>query len=189
MIDKHTVHTFKTKDGMSITVRPLRSEDAPLLVDLFEHMGSDSRFLRFNLSLDHLDSTVLWSEARRMAQLKPGDGAWLAFADLPDQPQAPVAGVRFVRLDSETAEAAISVRDDMQNRGVGQGLLVFLLREARAAGLRRLVATVQRINRPLWRLLSKMLSDSFERRSEGGYTHIVVDLSRLPSDSQSPAEG
>ncbi len=178
-MDGEIVHTFYSADGLLLEVRPLMPADAAHLVDLFEHMGPESRFLRFNLALPNPDPELVWSEARRMAQVDPDkDGAWLVFADLPDQKNAPVAGARYVRLDDETAEASLAVRDDMQRKGIGGQLLRFLVRQARESGIRRLVATIQRSNRPLWQLLQSSGME-FEMRSEGSYSHISVDLAQL----------
>ena len=92
-------------------------------------------------------------EAERLAQLgPPRDMAWLAFADLPDQPDAPIAGVRYDRVSADTAEIAISVRDDMQRRGIGSELLRFICEKAREEGFRRLVATFRAENCGVWAL-------------------------------------
>ena len=170
------VHTFHTKDGRLLKVRPLQAEDAHHLVDLFNHMGPTSRYLRFNLALTNPDPELVWSEARRLAQIDPEkDGAWLAFCELPDEPDTPVAGVRYMRVDAQVAEASLAVRDDMQNQGIGTELLKFLVERAYQAGIERLTATAQRGNRPLWHLLDKVpLQMEFE--SEGGYTTMTAHL-------------
>ena len=169
-------HTFYSKENHLVKVRPMRPEDAHHLVDLFEHMGSDSRYLRFNLALTNPDSEMVWEEAKRLARVDPErDGAWLAFTDMPDQPDAPVAGARYIRLDQETAEAALAVRDDMQNKGIGSELLIYLVERAREAGIRRMVATVQRANRSLLHILqNSSLKVTFE--PEGSYTTIIAEL-------------
>jgi acetyltransferase len=175
-MDSDYIHTFNADDGLLLRIRPLRPDDAHHLVDLFEHMGPESRFLRFNLALPNPDPELVWSEARRMARVDPEkDGAWLVFADLPDQRDAPVAGVRYVHLDDESAEASLAVRDDLQRKGIGGELLRFLITQARANGVHRLVATIQRGNRPLWRLLQSSGLE-FEMESEGSYSNIAVDL-------------
>jgi GNAT superfamily N-acetyltransferase len=171
-----TEHTFLSKEDHLVRVRPMLPEDAHHLVDLFEHMGADSRYLRFNLSLIDLDSEAVWEGARRLADVDPErDGAWLAFIDLPDQPDAPVAAARYVRLDEETAEAALAVRDDLQNKGIGSKLLSYLADQAREAGIRRLVAIVQRANRSLLHILqNSSFRVTFE--PEGSSTTIVAEL-------------
>ena len=169
-------HTFHTKDVLLIGISPLKPEDAHHLVDLFEHMGAESRYLRFNLSLTDPDPELIWSEARRLAQVDPErDGAWLAFADLPDQPGAPIAGMRYMRINQDTAEASIVVRDDMQQKGIGAELLNYLLIQAKEAGINHLTATVQRGNRPLWRLIQKS-PVPIERDSQGSTTTLTAHL-------------
>ncbi len=179
-MDQEYVHSFHAKDGQLLQLRPLLPEDAPHLVDLFDHMGPESRFLRFNLALTNPDRALVWSEARRLARIDPEkDGAWLVFADLADQPGTPVGGARYMRLSEDTAEASLAVRDDMQNKGIGTELLKFLVEQARVAGLQKLVATVQRSNRRLFHLLLK--SDlHLECESEGGYTTVTAFLTENP---------
>jgi RimJ/RimL family protein N-acetyltransferase len=170
------VHTFTSKNGHLLKLRPLQASDAHHLVDLFSHMGPNSRYLRFNLALTDPDPELVWSEARRLAQIDPEkDGAWLAFCEMPDQPDSPVAGVRYMRVDPQVAEASVAVRDDMQNQGIGSELLKFLVERAQEAGIRRLVASAQRGNRALWRLLAKS-SLRLEYESDGGYTTITALL-------------
>ncbi|MGD2049716.1 MAG: GNAT family protein [Chloroflexota bacterium] len=170
------IHRFHTKDGDLIRLRSLRPEDAHHLVNLFDHMGPESRYLRFNLALPDPDRELVWAEARQLARIDPErDGAWLAFAQLSDNDEIPVGGVRYMRIDDQTAEASITVRDDMQNKGIGNELLQFLIRQARQAGVRKLVATVQRNNRPIFHLLSKT-DLRLEYESEGGYTTITAFL-------------
>jgi acetyltransferase len=175
-MNEETVYTFTSEDGLVLKIRPLKPEDARHLVDLFEHMGPESRFLRFNLALSNPDPELVWSEAGRLAQVDPErDGAWLVFADLPDRENVPVAGCRFMRLGDDTAEASLAVRDDMQRQGIGRELLRFMVRQARDKGIRCLVATIQRGNRALWRLLQSS-GVEFRIESEGSYAHITVDL-------------
>jgi acetyltransferase len=178
MTDIDNTYTFEAADGTSVWVRPLQPEDAQHLVDLFKHMGAESRFLRFNLPLTDPDPEFISSEAQRMARVAPGDGAWLAFADLPDQPGAPVGGVRFVHTAADTAEASLVVRDDMQSKGIGTEMLRFLVRQAQSAGIKKLTATVQRGNRPLWRILQKA-PIAITRDSQGPLTIIEADLATV----------
>ena len=58
-MDAEFVHTFRSKDGLLLGIRPLRPDDAHNLVDLFEHMGPESRFLRFNLALPDPDPETI----------------------------------------------------------------------------------------------------------------------------------
>lgn len=173
-----SVYQFTTRDGLQVWMRAMEKTDAHHLVDLFQHMGPESRYLRFNLALDNPDPELVWAEAERLSQIDlDRDGAWLAFADLPDGPNMVVGGARYMGIDQATAEASLSVRDDMQNKGIGTEMLMFLVERARAAGIRKLVGIVQRGNRPLWHLLQRS-PWHVEYESEGSYSTITVHLDR-----------
>jgi acetyltransferase len=178
-MDGEFVHSFRSKDGKLLKIRPLRPQDSHHLVDLFDNMGPESRYLRFNLALNDPDRKLVWSEARRLSTVDPErDGAWLVFGDMPGQPEAPLGVVRYMRRDDETAEAAVVVRDDMQNQGIGSELLAWLVKQARLAGITRLVATIQRGNRVIWHLVHKF-ELPIDFKSEGSHTYITVDLTEL----------
>jgi GNAT superfamily N-acetyltransferase len=170
------MRTFRAKNGLLLRIRSLQPEDARHLVNLFDHMGQESRYLRFNLALTDPSPDLVWAEAERLARIDPEqDGAWLVFADLPDQPEAPIAGARFVRTDETTAEVSMAVRDDLQNQGVGSHLLRFVIEQARAAGVGKLTAAIQRNNRPLWYLL-KHSGLKLEITYDGSTALVETDL-------------
>jgi GNAT superfamily N-acetyltransferase len=153
------------------------------MLDIFRHMGTSSRYQRFNEVLTDPDPTVVESEALRMARIAPPHGSgWLAFADLPGQPSTPVAGAHYVRTAAGAAELSVSVRDDMQGRGIAQHLLALLAEEARAEGYDRIVATFQAGNRAVWTLIHR-LPFKVTTAVHGTNVEITVDLQqRLPAD-------
>lgn len=169
-------YSFATRTGLKVRLRHIQPDDAPYLVDIFEHMGSDSRYRRFHQPVDNVSPARVWTEAERIAQADPetSDGL-IAFADLPDEPDAPVAAARYIRLEPHVAEVAISVRDDLQNIGIGTQLLQLLAQEARAAGIHKLVGTVQNSNEPIWHILDH-LSFAVRRAPQGAVSEIEVDL-------------
>ena len=169
-------YRFRDRDGLEIRVRPETPADAANLVDLFGHLGPTSRYLRFSKVMDNPDPARVRAEAERLAQLgPPRDMAWLAFADLPDEPDAPIAGVRYDRLSADTAELAISVRDDMQRRGIGSELLRFITEKAREEGIHRLVATFRAENRGVWALF-KHSPYPVTQEIHGAEVDAVIDL-------------
>lgn len=169
------VHTFHARNGLEIRIRPLWPADAPLLVDLFEHMSAESRYLRFNLPLPHPDPDWVRDQAERLAYIPPYKGrAWLAFADLEDGPDTPVGGVRYMALTTDSAELSLVVRDDLQGLGIGTGLLEFAAKKAYSEGYQKMVGTIHSTNLPLWRSL-KRLGVPMTIRREGAATIIEVD--------------
>ena len=170
------VHTFQAKDGTLIEVRPMQPEDTPYLIDIFEHMGLESRYTRFNMALPAPDLALIQQEAAEMTDFeRPESDGWLAFADLPDKPDTPVAGIRYIHTAPGEAEIALSVRDDMQNKGIGTALFLYMVEQAKKSGILRLVGLAQRNNRPLATLLSKS-PYPIKRTPEGSYVHLEIAL-------------
>jgi RimJ/RimL family protein N-acetyltransferase len=175
-MNRKIMNTFFTKNGHQIRVRPMLPEDAPYLVDLFENMSDDSRYRRFNQTLDRVDIDRIWSEAEQIAQgIATNSYGLLAFTDLKDRMEVPVAGARFVKLTHAQAEIAISVRDDMQGTGIGTQLFSLLIDEARRQGINVLIGSVQNDNRAVWTILKK-LSYRINRQPEGNSTSISIHL-------------
>jgi len=173
---EQAIYHFHAEDGLAVWLRPLKPTDAPYLIDLFEHMSADSRYQRFNIPLPDPDPDWVLKQAEKLAYVRPAHGrAWLAFADLPGEPQAPVAGIRYIRASLEAAEVALVVRDDLHNLGIGSELLKFAGRKAYAEGFSRLLGLVQSTNQALWHSLHK-LDVPLKRRQEGSHTVIEVDL-------------
>ena len=170
------LETFPTKTGITVRVRYLEPEDVPLLVDIFEHMGDESRYRRFNQPLERVTTERVWTEAENIAQaVMTNSRGLIAFADLADQPNAPVAAARYVLIGNDEAEVALSVRDDMQGQGIGKRMFQLLIEEARRAGLQRLVGSVQNENAAVWGLL-RHVNLPIEHIPDGAVTEIVIQL-------------
>lgn len=169
--------TFVTSEGLSVEVYWVQAEDAPYLIDLFEHLSANSRYMRFNQYLEGVDPAAVQREAELIALIDPAKGlSLLAFADLPEQPDAPVAAARYVRTDQPNqAEVAISVRDDMQHQGIGAQMLLYLAATARRDGIHTLVGTFHTSNRRVWALLAEAPYPS-TTAINGFQTTVTVDL-------------
>jgi acetyltransferase len=171
---KMAVDSFITKNGLLVWVRPMLPEDAPYLVEIFEHMSADSRYFRFNQPLTHVAPERVWTEAENIAHLEPQIG-FIAFADLPEQSGVPIGAARCVFLGDGVAETAVSVCDDMQNQGIATSLLGILIEAAKRQGVRKLVATVQNANRPILHMLNR-LPYVYTRKTIGSDTEVELDL-------------
>ena len=111
--------------------------------------------MRFHQPLDDPDPAVVQAQAREIAENAPLQGrGWLAFVHMGRQPKVAVGGVRWVRLQPDVAEIALTVRDDFQEQGIGQELLRLTALDARAAGIKKLIAVYQGANQAVSQLLS-----------------------------------
>lgn len=188
MPNRPTVYTFRTKTGRPIRVRPLVPEDTPYLVDLFENMGQESRYHRFLQTLDHIDMERVWSTAEQIAEgTAVNSHGLIAFCDMTERPDVPVAAARYVHTDAGEAEIGISVRDDMQSLGVGTQLLGLLLDEARREGITRLVALFQSENTAIWTMFKK-LGCRLDRRPDGTTTFVTLYVAEPPDMMDAAAD-
>ena len=134
-------------DGGRILVRHLQPSDRDELAQRYLELSPEARRLRFFNAPDHLSDRLL-------DYLMDVDGAdrcaLVAFAI--DDDGAPGVGLaRYVRSrdDPECAEAAVTVLDRYQNRGVATMLLRRLAEHARADGISTFTASVMWENRKL----------------------------------------
>lgn len=131
-------HTLS--DGTRILVRPLLYSDRYELSEGFQHLSAQSRRLRFFTAPEALSDDDL----EYLTNIDYTDHfAWAAFAaDVPGTPGVGVA--RYIR-DPERrthAEAAVTVLDSYQHRGLGTLLLLLLADRAQRAGVTTFVSYV-----------------------------------------------
>ncbi|HZQ86699.1 MAG TPA: GNAT family N-acetyltransferase [Acidimicrobiales bacterium] len=136
--------TVQLADGGRYMLRPITPDDKHALEDGFARMSPQTRLSRFFNNTKSLTDEQL----RYFTEIDYVDHfAWVVF-DL-DTPEHPGAGVaRYIRLEDEpdAAEAAFTVIDDHQGRGLGILLVVALADVARKHGIRRFVLYIRADN-------------------------------------------
>jgi acetyltransferase len=150
-------HIFETPDGRRLTIRRIRSSDAPLLAEMFHHLSQRSRRLRFHAYSANLPEERIWREAVALSDLDPARQAALVALD-PDADGEHIVGVaRLARASAEAsdAEAAVVVCDAYQRLGLGTHLLGLLLPVAYGMGIRRLFGWVMSENRHMLGIVKK----------------------------------
>ncbi|MFN2464575.1 MAG: N-acetyltransferase family protein [Candidatus Dormibacteria bacterium] len=134
-IDSPAPQDIALRDGTRVRFRRIEPEDKHWLQRGIEAMSPESRYRRFFSPVDHLSDAIL----RYFTEVDHVDHvAWLAV--LADDPGGRVVAVaRFVRIPGEpdAAEAAVTVIDDFQGRGLGRAILVVMVRDAIEKGIRR----------------------------------------------------
>jgi GNAT superfamily N-acetyltransferase len=130
-------------DGTELVIGRVSPANAPVLADGFARLSAESRRLRFLTAKPNLSP----SELRYLTEVDGHDHEALGAID--PLTRRGVAVARFVRDDRDPtrAEAAITVADDWQRRGVGKLLLERLTDRARAEGITRFTALVSADNR------------------------------------------
>lgn len=164
--------TFQSKNGRFIHVRPIQAGDAPLLVSIFEHMSSDSRYQRFHQTMDSVEPQRVAQEADQMvADMADNSFGLIAFED-----KLPVGAARYVIFAEGKADTAVSIRDDYQNSGIGTTLIALLAQEAQSYGLTKLTVSTQAANKAALRILEK-LPYARAQQLDGAVVEIEIDLS------------
>jgi len=172
---KHqTPVTFQTNDGQTITVRRLLPADVNQLVYIYRRLSNESRYKRFGEPATNHSPLQVLEEARSLALdgFTRGKG-FIAYADLPDRPAAPIAGVRYIRTGKDTAEVAITVSDAFQKKGVGTRLLEILFQEARKDGIRTITANISANNTAVLHLLS---NSAYPQKRKNYGPEVVVEF-------------
>ncbi|MBA3434339.1 MAG: GNAT family N-acetyltransferase [Actinobacteria bacterium] len=152
-----------------VTIRPLRDGDTATVAALFERLGPRSREKRFCGAKPRLSDNELSALARV-------DGDHHVLVGYLDGDPQPAGMARLVR-DGTAAEVAFEVADDYHGRGIGSTLARELAGDARAAGIRELVATVCGDNPPAVSLL-KLVGESLQVSWQGREREFVVGLER-----------
>ncbi len=141
------------REGTPVLIRPIRPDDKPLLADGFSRLSEESRVRRFLAPVAQLSDAML-------AYLTELDGvdhfAWMAVHA--DHPDLGLGVARYVRMMDEptVAEAAITVVDEYQGRGLGTVLLGLLAARARDNGITSFRAYVLEENAPMLDLLEDL---------------------------------
>ena len=157
------------RDGSHAYVRPIRPSDRELLARGFDRLSGESRYRRFFAPLKELSAGTL----DYLTQVDHhGHEALIALSE--DGEMVGVA--RYVRLepDGPVAEAAITVIDDWQGRGVGRQLLRRLATRARQEGVRQFSALVK-VENPTALDLLRGLGPSELSREADEFT-LLIDL-------------
>jgi len=142
----------RLRDGASIRIRPIEPDDKPHVLQAFGRLGEGSRYRRFltykkELSVAELVSLteVDHHDHEALAAIDPETGEGVGIARYVRDPDRPVA-----------AEAAVTVVDDWQGRGVGAALLGRLADRARQEGVREFTATLLSENRAMRTLFERL---------------------------------
>jgi len=155
------------RDGTHAHMRPIRSDDAPRLVALYDHLSRDTRYHRFFSVMQRLPPD--WARFLATVDYR----ARLALVvESPDDADTLIAVARYESTaESGTAEVAFVVQDGWQDRGLGTVLFSELLAAAAVNGIRRFRAWILADNRRMLDLIAR-LGEVSQRSIEGGVAEL-----------------
>jgi RimJ/RimL family protein N-acetyltransferase len=169
--------TIQLRDGTLVRMRPIRADDAPRLVALYDHLSRDTRYGRFFSVMQRLPPD--W--ARFHADVDYESRLALV-VESPDDSDTLIAVARYEPAgEPGTAEVAFVVQDGWQDRGLGTVLFSKLLAAAQLNGIRQFRAWVLADNRRMLDLIAR-LGEVCQRSIDQG----VVELSFTARPQRSP---
>lgn len=159
----------------TIRIRPVRPDDARLPADIFTRLSPASRYARFLSSRPQLTA----AELRYFTDIDPYDHE--ALIALTRRHGDPVGAARFIRDhdDLASADVAIEVVDEWQNRGVGSLLSTRLTNRAQRVNVSPFTALVQADNLRARRLLANV-GDITDDALDGGARAYRVTIRPQP---------
>jgi GNAT superfamily N-acetyltransferase len=160
-------------DGTSVHLRPIRRDEAPQLLTLYDRLSSESLYFRF-FAVPDKDR----SKAEYLAHVDYVD----RYALVAEIAHTLVGVARWERdlTDRSRAEVAFTVADDLQGRGLGSLLFRRLATLARARGISTFDAEVLPENEKMLRVFSRSGLPQTSR-TDGPALHVSLALGDEPA--------
>jgi acetyltransferase len=148
----------KLKDGTLVTIRPIRPEDEPLMVDFHQTLSEESVYFRY-FHMIGVDQRVTHERLTRIC-FNDYDREIALVAEQKESKTTRRRILGVGRLSREphtdTAQFAILISDRFQRRGLGKELLRRLVEIGRAEKLRRITAEILPENLDMQALAEKL---------------------------------
>ena len=171
-------------DGTRVRIRPITADDAQAFREAWDKLSPASKHRRFFGNFTNLTDEMV----RYLTDVDGKDHiALAAVVDSPDlKTESGVGVARCIRLagEAEVAEAAVTIVDSMQGRGLGRLLVKSLAKAAADAGIKRFRGEGLADNAPLRSLLSDLGIDP--THADHGVIVFDVDISRVHHDASDP---
>ena len=175
---KEYVSRATLKNGTTVTIRPVRPEDEPLMVGFHESLSERSVYMRY-FRAQRLSTRISHENLRRVCFVDyDREVALVAEHKNPKTGEPRIAGIGHLgrdRVVAKEAELTLLVSDEFQHRGLGSALLGGIIEAGRAEDLHRITAVILYRNRPM-RRLAKKFGFRVHRDPEGGPFEAELDL-------------
>ena len=147
------VKAANLKDGTDIILRPIKPEDEPMWLELLGSCSKESIYFRFRTNF-FFDSHEVATQfcyidySREMAIV----------AEIAENNNRKLIGVgRLIAdPDHETAEYAILITDNWQNKGLGKILTRYCVEISKELGLKHIIAETTTDNKPMMAIFEKL---------------------------------
>jgi RimJ/RimL family protein N-acetyltransferase len=148
-----TAFDLALRDGRAVRVREMVPADEAELLQAFDRMSPDARYMRFMRTVREPSLERL----RRTLASFPENGLGIV-ATVPAADGIDIVGsaIYVIGSDRTTCEFAISVAADFGGAGLATALMTALIDAARARGMREMEGFVLTANKPMLRLAARV---------------------------------
>ncbi len=168
---------FTLKNDLHTTIRPIRAEDEPLLVNFHQRLSEESVYMRY-AHMMNLQHRIAHDRLTRICFIDY-DREMVLVADHKDSAtgEHQLLGVgRLTRFhNSDSAEFAMIIADRFQKQGLGTELLRRLVAIARSEGISQIEAYMLPTNVAM-RKICERLDFNFAQKSENGMLKAVLNI-------------
>ncbi len=149
----HLISDWQLPDGTSITIRPIRPEDAKIEQDFVRDLSGEARYFRFMNTINELSQEMLV----RFTQIDYDREMALIAVTQQDGRELEIGVCRYVtNPDGASCEFALVVSDKWQHKAIGHKLMTGLLDAAREKGLKTMEGEVLASNHDMLKLVATL---------------------------------
>lgn len=157
--------------GETLTIRPIRPEDEPLLVDFHHRLSEESVYLRY-ASILKVNQRIAHERLARLCFIDYDREMALVAERVGSDGEPEIVAVgRLIQLPhTRDAEFGMLIADDWQGQGLGSELLRRLIQVGRDENAERIVADILWENKPMQAVCRKL---GFELQREDAMDPMV----------------
>jgi acetyltransferase len=149
----HLVTSWQLPDGTTVTMRPIRPEDAEIEQKFVRELSEQAKYFRFMSAVNELSEAMLV----RFTQIDyDREMALIAVTELEGREVEVGVGRYITNPDSESCEFALVVSDKWQHRSIGHRLMGGLIDTARNKGLHTMEGVVLSSNADMLNLVATL---------------------------------
>jgi acetyltransferase len=170
---QHLSQSHQLSNGVAITIRPIRPEDAVLEKNFVHRLSACTKYFRFRQSLQELTPEMIV----RFTQIDyDREMAFVAVTENESLPSELGVGRYIKNPDGHSAEFALVVADDCQHLGIGSKLMKALMQTAKERGISFFEAEVLVTNNAMLSLVKKLDFSIESVANNNEIVRVVKDL-------------
>ena len=149
----HLVTFWQLPDGIDVTIRPMRPEDAAIEQEFVRHLSEEAKYFRFMHAVQELSEAMLV----RFTQLDYDRELALIAVTEEKGREVEIGVCRYaINPDGESCEFALVVSDQWQHKAIGHRLMGSLIDAARSKGLKTMEGEVLASNHSMLKLVATL---------------------------------